>query len=70
VEFVFRTADFLKALRQTCTEDEEQSLILDEIQSGYGRSGKFFAHQHSGILPDLITVKQKVSVTVSRWELY
>ena len=31
-------------------------LILDEIQSGYGRSGKFFAHQHAGIRPDLITV--------------
>ena len=31
-------------------------LILDEVQSGYGRSGKFFAHQHAGIQPDLITV--------------
>ncbi|MFD2244872.1 aspartate aminotransferase family protein [Pontibacter ruber] len=31
-------------------------LILDEVQSGYGRSGKFFAHQHAGIKPDLITV--------------
>ena len=31
-------------------------LILDEIQSGYGRSGKFFAHQHAGIRPDIITV--------------
>jgi len=31
-------------------------LILDEIQSGYGRSGKFFAHQYSGIRPDIITV--------------
>ena len=30
-------------------------LILDEIQSGYGRSGKFFAHQHAGIRADLIT---------------
>ncbi|HCZ23098.1 MAG TPA: aspartate aminotransferase family protein, partial [Rikenellaceae bacterium] len=28
---------------------------LDEIQSGYGRSGKFFAHQHAGIRPDIIT---------------
>ncbi len=31
-------------------------LILDEIQSGYGRSGKFFAHQYAGIRPDIITV--------------
>lgn len=31
-------------------------LILDEIQSGYGRSGKFFAHQHHGITPDIISV--------------
>jgi acetylornithine aminotransferase len=31
-------------------------LILDEIQSGYGRSGKFFAHQYTPVKPDLITV--------------
>ena len=31
-------------------------MILDEIQSGYGRSGKFFAHQHSAVKPDIITV--------------
>jgi acetylornithine aminotransferase len=31
-------------------------LILDEVQSGFGRSGKFFAHQHAGIRPDIITV--------------
>jgi len=31
-------------------------LILDEVQSGYGRCGKFFAHQYAGIRPDLITV--------------
>ena len=31
-------------------------LILDEIQSGYGRSGKFFAHQYTDVKPDIITV--------------
>ncbi len=31
-------------------------LILDEIQSGFGRSGKFFAHQWSGIQPDIISM--------------
>ena len=48
-------ADFLKALRAECTATGT-ILILDEVQSGYGRSGKFFAHQHADIRPDLITV--------------
>lgn len=47
--------DFLRQLRTMCT-DTGTILILDEIQSGYGRSGKFFAHQHAGIRPDIITV--------------
>lgn len=48
-------AAFLQQLRTLCT-DSHVVLILDEIQSGYGRSGKFFAHQYAGIRPDLITV--------------
>ncbi len=48
-------ADFLKQVREICTETET-ILILDEIQSGYGRSGKFFAHQYAGIRPDIITM--------------
>ncbi|MDR1679143.1 MAG: aminotransferase class III-fold pyridoxal phosphate-dependent enzyme [Prevotellaceae bacterium] len=48
-------AAFLQALREECTASGTV-LILDEIQSGYGRSGRFFAHQHAGIRPDLITV--------------
>jgi acetylornithine aminotransferase len=47
--------DFLKDLRTLCTK-YKAILILDEIQSGYGRTGKFFAHQYAGIEPDLITV--------------
>ena len=47
-------SDFLQALREECTK-AGAILILDEIQSGYGRSGKFFAHQYADIKPDLIT---------------
>lgn len=45
---------FLQFLRKKC-EDTGAFLILDEVQSGYGRSGRFFAHQYAGIQPDLIT---------------
>ena len=48
------TDDFLRGVRAAATETGTQ-LILDEIQSGYGRTGRFFAHQQSGIRPDLIT---------------
>lgn len=51
--------NFMWELRKTCTETGT-ILILDEIQSGYGRSGKFFAHQYSGIKPDLITVAKGI----------
>ena len=47
--------DFLSRLRELCTK-HGSLLILDEIQSGYGRTGKFFAHQWAGVRPDLITV--------------
>lgn len=47
--------DFLQALSSLCKETGT-ILILDEIQSGYGRSGRFFAHQYADIRPDLITV--------------
>jgi acetylornithine aminotransferase len=46
--------EFLKALRDAC-DKYDTVLILDEIQSGYGRTGKFFAHQYAGIRPDIIT---------------
>ena len=48
------TASFLKKIQSLC-EKHGAVFILDEIQSGYGRSGKFFAHQHAGVKPDLIT---------------
>jgi acetylornithine aminotransferase len=46
---------FLQALSSLCRETGT-TLILDEIQSGYGRTGKFFAHQWAGIRPDIITI--------------
>ena len=46
--------DFLRWLRTAC-DRYGTMLILDEIQSGYGRTGKFFAHQFSGIRADIIT---------------
>ena len=48
------SATFLQQLQQLCNETDT-TLILDEIQSGCGRSGKFFAHQWAGIKPDIIT---------------
>ena len=53
------TDEFMQALRQTCTE-HNTVLILDEIQSGYGRSGKFFAHQYNGIKADIVTVAKGI----------
>jgi len=46
---------FLQALSEECKATGTM-LILDEVQSGYGRSGKFFAHQYADIRPDLITI--------------
>ncbi|WP_440999116.1 aspartate aminotransferase family protein [Fodinibius sp. SL11] len=46
---------FLKEVEELC-EKYNTVLICDEIQSGFGRTGRFFAHQHAGIQPDIITV--------------
>jgi acetylornithine aminotransferase len=46
---------FLKQISKICRQ-KGILLILDEIQSGYGRTGKFFAHQFAGIKPDIITM--------------
>lgn len=50
---------FLQTLSVEC-EKAGALLILDEIQSGYGRSGKFFAHQYAGIRPDIITMAKGI----------
>lgn len=54
------TDTFMQDLRALCTK-YQACLILDEIQSGYGRSGKFFAHQYAGIRPDMITVAKGIA---------
>ena len=48
------TCEFINGLRTLC-DKYGCLLILDEIQSGYGRTGKFFAHQHYGVCADIIT---------------
>lgn len=50
---------FLRELQEVCNTTGT-TLILDEIQSGCGRSGKFFAHQWAGIRPDIITVAKGI----------
>ncbi len=52
-------AEFLQGIRTLCDE-HNTVLICDEIQCGYGRSGKFFAHQHLGVAPDMITVAKGI----------
>ena len=52
--------DFMRALRVEC-DKYNVVLIADEIQSGYGRSGKFFAHQYTGVRPDIITVAKGIA---------
>lgn len=52
--------DFLRKLRDVARETGTL-LILDEIQSGYGRTGRFFAHQHAGIRPDIITMAKGIA---------
>ncbi len=54
------SVEFWKALRAAC-DKHDVVLIADEIQSGYGRSGKFFAHQYSGVRPDMITVAKGIA---------
>ena len=51
--------DFMYGLQKLCAA-HNTVLICDEIQCGYGRSGKFFAHQHLGVTPDLITVAKGI----------
>lgn len=57
---VMATPGFAQGLAKACKK-YDAVLICDEIQCGYGRSGKFFAHQWLGIRPDLITVAKGIA---------
>ncbi|MPL55713.1 [LysW]-aminoadipate semialdehyde transaminase [bioreactor metagenome] len=49
------TTEFLQKIQQLCIENNAV-FIADEIQSGFGRSGKFFAHQHASVTPDIVSM--------------
>ena len=53
------TTEFIQGLRKAC-DDHGLLLILDEIQCGYGRTGKMWAYEHYGITPDIMTVAKGI----------
>ncbi|MBO5407428.1 MAG: aspartate aminotransferase family protein [Bacteroidales bacterium] len=53
-------ASYLKGVRELC-DATGTVLILDEIQSGYGRSGKFFAHQHADVKADIVSMAKGIA---------
>ncbi len=53
-------AEFMQALRKLC-DDEGIVLIVDEVQSGFGRTGKMFAIEHTGVEPDIITMAKSMA---------
>jgi acetylornithine/succinyldiaminopimelate/putrescine aminotransferase len=54
------TAEFLKGLEAICRE-RGALLVFDEIQCGLGRTGKMFAYQHSGVVPDMLTLAKPLA---------
>jgi putrescine aminotransferase len=67
--------EYMKGLRKLC-DDTETLLIFDEIQTGFGRTGKFFCCEYSGVVPDIMTVAKSmggalypISATIYREEL-
>ncbi len=47
--------EFLRGLRRLC-DDRKLLLLLDEVQAGFGRTGRWFAYQHAGVVPDIVTL--------------
>jgi 4-aminobutyrate aminotransferase / (S)-3-amino-2-methylpropionate transaminase / 5-aminovalerate transaminase len=58
--FVVAPEEFLRGLRRICDE-HGIVLVVDEVQTGYGRTGKFFAIEHYGIEPDLLIVAKSIA---------
>lgn len=58
--FIVPPADFLPALRSLC-DRHGILLVADEVQSGFGRTGKMFAVEHFGVVPDLMTVAKSLA---------
>jgi 4-aminobutyrate aminotransferase / (S)-3-amino-2-methylpropionate transaminase / 5-aminovalerate transaminase len=58
--FVVAPHEFLEGLRRIC-DDNGIVLVVDEVQTGFGRTGKMFAIEHYGIEPDLITVAKSIA---------
>lgn len=59
--FIVPVAGFFQVLREFC-DTHGIVLIVDEIQTGYGRTGKFFAIEHEGIIPDVMTAGKSIAV--------
>ena len=53
------SADYMRGLRALC-DKHGMLLVLDEVQCGYGRTGKFFAHEWAGITPDIMAVAKGI----------
>jgi 4-aminobutyrate aminotransferase len=58
--YVVPPAGFLPKLRKLCDE-HDILLIADEVQTGYGRTGKMFASEHTGVVPDIMTVAKSIA---------
>lgn len=58
--YVPATASFMQGLRKICT-DNNILLICDEVQSGFGRTGKWFAYEHYGIVPDILVMAKGIA---------
>jgi 4-aminobutyrate aminotransferase/(S)-3-amino-2-methylpropionate transaminase len=59
--FIPATAEFVRGLREICDE-HGIVLVCDEVQTGFARTGRFFAVEHFGVEPDLITVAKSIAM--------